>query len=82
MDISISFGTCLVISIYFVFLIKIFCLLQESQVKNKHYLHSRHLAFYFVYWSELEFLNNLWGLETELEQGYRTGPPGYIGWRN
>jgi hypothetical protein len=25
-----------------------------SQVKNKHHLHSRHLAFYFVYWSELE----------------------------
>jgi hypothetical protein len=26
---------------------------------------------------ELEFLNKLWGLGTELEQGCRTGPPGY-----
>ncbi len=32
--------------------------------------------------SELEFLNNLWRLGTEQEKGYRTGPPGYIGWRN
>jgi hypothetical protein len=32
--------------------------------------------------SELEFLNSLWGLGTEQEQGYRTGLPGYIGWRN
>ncbi len=32
--------------------------------------------------TELVFLNNLWGLGTEYEQGYRTGPPGYIGWRN
>jgi hypothetical protein len=24
----------------------------------------------------------LWGLGTEEEEGYRTGPPGYIGWRN
>jgi hypothetical protein len=31
---------------------------------------------------ELEFLNNLWGLGIEEEWGYRTGPPGYIGWRN
>jgi hypothetical protein len=31
---------------------------------------------------ELEFLKSLWGLGTEEEQGYRTGPPGYIGWRN
>ncbi len=23
-----------------------------------------------------------WGLGTEEEEGYRTGPPGYIGWRN
>ncbi len=30
----------------------------------------------------LEFYNNLWGLGTELEKGCRTGPPGYIGWRN
>jgi hypothetical protein len=28
------------------------------------------------------FLKSLWGLETEEEEGYRTGPPGYIGWRN
>ncbi len=31
---------------------------------------------------ELEFLKRLWGLGTEEEEGYRTGPPGYIGWRN
>jgi hypothetical protein len=28
--------------------------------------------------AELEFLKCLWGLGTEEEQGYRTGPPGYI----
>ncbi len=28
--------------------------------------------------SELEFLKSLWGLGTEEEQGYRTGPQGYI----
>ena len=32
--------------------------------------------------TELEFLKSLWGLETEEEQGYLTGPPGYIDWRN
>jgi hypothetical protein len=32
--------------------------------------------------TELEFLKSLWGLGTEEEKGYRTGPPGYIGWRN
>jgi hypothetical protein len=31
---------------------------------------------------ELEFLKSLWGLGTEEEYGFRTGPPGYIGWRN
>ncbi len=31
---------------------------------------------------ELEFLKSPWGLGTEEELGYRTGPPGYIGWRN
>ncbi len=31
---------------------------------------------------ELEFLKSLWGLGTEEESGYRTGPPGYIGWWN
>ncbi len=31
---------------------------------------------------ELEFLKSLWGLGTEQEQGYCTGPPGYIVWRN
>ncbi len=30
----------------------------------------------------LEFLNNLWGPGTKQEQVSRTGPPGYIGWRN
>jgi hypothetical protein len=32
--------------------------------------------------TELEFLNSLWGLGTGEEEGYRTGTPGYIGWRN
>jgi hypothetical protein len=32
--------------------------------------------------TELEFFKSLWGLGTEEEEGYRTGPPGYIGWRN
>ncbi len=32
--------------------------------------------------AELEFLNCLWGIATEKEKGYRTGPPGYIGWWN
>jgi hypothetical protein len=32
--------------------------------------------------SELEFLKSLWGLGTEEEKGFRTVPPGYIGWRN
>jgi hypothetical protein len=27
-------------------------------------------------------LRSLWGLGTEEEEGYRTGPPGYIGYRN
>ncbi len=31
---------------------------------------------------ELEFLNSRWGQGTEQEYGYRTGPPGHIGWRN
>jgi hypothetical protein len=31
---------------------------------------------------ELEFFKSLWGLGTGEEQGYRTGPPGYISWRN
>ncbi len=31
---------------------------------------------------ELEFLKSLWGPGTEQEEGYRTGPPGFIGWRN
>ncbi len=28
------------------------------------------------------FKQSIWGLGTEQEQGYRTGPPDYIGWRN
>ncbi len=32
--------------------------------------------------AELEFLKRLCGLGTEEEEGYRTDPPGYIGWRN
>ncbi len=30
----------------------------------------------------MEFLKSLWGLGTEEEGGYHTGPPGYIDWRN
>jgi hypothetical protein len=34
-------------------------------------------------WSaELKFLDSLWELGTWEEWGSRTGPPGYIGWRN
>ncbi len=32
--------------------------------------------------AELEFLKRLWGLGTEEEEGHRTGPLGYMGWRN
>jgi hypothetical protein len=32
--------------------------------------------------AELEFLKSLSVLGTEEEEGYRTGPPGYIGWQN
>jgi hypothetical protein len=31
---------------------------------------------------ELEFLRSLWRLGIDEEEGYRTGPPGYISWRN
>jgi hypothetical protein len=31
---------------------------------------------------DLEFLKSLCGLRTDEELDYRTGPPGYIGWRN
>ncbi len=30
----------------------------------------------------LEFLNNLWGLGIEQEEGCRSGPPGYTDWWN
>jgi hypothetical protein len=30
----------------------------------------------------MEFLKSLWGLVTEEEEGYHTGPPGYKGWGN
>ncbi len=30
----------------------------------------------------MEFLQSLWGLGTEEEEGYLTGPPGYIGRQN
>jgi hypothetical protein len=43
-----------------------------------------HIYFFRIRISnpELEFLKRLWGLGAEEEEGYRTGPPGYIGWRN
>jgi hypothetical protein len=40
------------------------------------------LVFNPLYSTELELLKSLWGLETEEEEGYRTGPPRYIGWQN
>jgi hypothetical protein len=40
-----------------------------------------HCSIYSV-GTELEFLKSLWGLGTEEEEGYRTGPPDYIGLRN
>jgi hypothetical protein len=32
-----------------------------------------------LFYPELEFLKRLWALGTGEEEGYRTGPPGYIG---
>jgi hypothetical protein len=32
--------------------------------------------------AELEFFKSLLGLGTKEEEGHRTDPPGYIGWRN
>ncbi len=43
-------------------------------------VHRVHLIYHT--YPELEFSKSLWGLGTEEEKGYRTGPPGYIGWRN
>jgi hypothetical protein len=34
------------------------------------------------YGTELEFLKSLLGLGTKEKEGYRNGPPGYIGWWN
>ncbi len=39
-------------------------------------------TFHFKGMPELDFLKRLWGLVTEEEEGFRTGPPGNIGWRN
>ncbi len=43
---------------------------------------NRFLVAINVYKSDKEFLKSLWGLGTEEEWVYRTGPPGYICWRN
>ncbi len=40
------------------------------------------IQLHLHHYTELEFLKSLWGLGTEEEEVYRTGPPGYIGWRN
>jgi hypothetical protein len=48
---------------------------EESLQRKKEVAISAALA-------ELEFLKSLWGLGTKEEEGYHTGPPGYIGWRN
>jgi hypothetical protein len=52
--------------------------------RNSLYLtaKTRILDCQVVLHTELEFLWSLWGLGTEEEKGYRTGPPGNIGWRN
>jgi hypothetical protein len=59
-----------------------YCSHKGDRLANK----SPHQKFgYFLFMSkqaELEFLKRIWGLGTEEEEGYRTGPPGYIGWRN
>ncbi len=34
------------------------------------------------YFYRAGILKSLWELGTEEEEGYRNGPPGYIGWRN
>jgi hypothetical protein len=46
------------------------------------YMYELCVSMALHYTSELEFLKSLWGLGTEEAEGYRTGPPGYIGWRN
>jgi hypothetical protein len=48
---------------------------EESLARKKEVAISAALA-------GLKFLKSLWGLGTEEEEGYRSGPPGYIGWRN
>jgi hypothetical protein len=47
----------------------------ESRLKKK----TSPFSFFCHYSTELEFLKSLWELGTEEEEGYRTGPPGYIG---
>ncbi len=38
----------------------------------------RYVSWGDLFWhTELEFLKSQWGLGTEEEYGYRTGPPGY-----
>ncbi len=50
--------------------------------QHVQYVEHMYSKEYILARSELEFLKSLWGLGTEEEYGYRTGPPGYIGWRN
>ncbi len=40
------------------------------------------MSEWWVLTAELEFFKSQWGLGTAEEEGYRTGQPDYIGWRN
>jgi len=58
------------------------CLHRHSTRYRAHSLPRSAAEILCVKEPELEFLSNLWGLGTKYEKGYRTGPPGYIVWRN
>ncbi len=58
-------------------------MLDNSFNLSQSFNYYTHYLFYKEQFkTELEFFNKLWGLGTEEEEGYRTGPPGYICWRN
>jgi hypothetical protein len=46
------------------------------------YVYYKPSTHHTVLKTELKFLKSPWGLGTKEEEVYRTGPPGYIGWRN
>jgi hypothetical protein len=59
----------------------IFCSFYFTSIITTFSINSAFVIFYSLHlcWN---FRTIYRGLETELEKGYRTGPPGYIGWRN